>query len=99
VLQADHLITRANSATFADTRLIVCLCRTCHGWKKWNEKQYDSLVKTLISKERVELWDKCLKDSWRPIKTGVSDWQLHILALNQELKSYEQVKDVQQDIT
>ena len=31
VIQADHLITRSNSATFADTRLIVCICKSCHG--------------------------------------------------------------------
>ena len=34
ILQADHLITRANSATYADTRLIVCVCKGHHGWKK-----------------------------------------------------------------
>ena len=99
VFQADHLITRSNSATYADTRLIVCLCRSCHGWKKWNEKQYDALVKTLISKDRIKLWDACLKDSWKPIRTSTQDWGMAIIALNQELKSYEQVRDVQQDIT
>jgi hypothetical protein len=31
ILQADHLITRANSATYADTRLIVCVCKGIHG--------------------------------------------------------------------
>jgi hypothetical protein len=45
VKQADHLITRANSATYADTRLIVCLCRSCHGWKHWHKEEYDALVK------------------------------------------------------
>jgi hypothetical protein len=34
--QADHLTTRANSATYADTRLIVCACKGAHGWKKWH---------------------------------------------------------------
>jgi hypothetical protein len=38
ILQADHLITRANSATYADTRLIVCLCKGHHGWKSWHER-------------------------------------------------------------
>src|SRR5260221_540382 len=37
VIQADHLITRANSATYADTRLIVCICSGCHLWKKYHE--------------------------------------------------------------
>jgi hypothetical protein len=47
--QADHLITRANSATYADTRLIVCACKGHHGWKKWHQKEYEALVRTLIS--------------------------------------------------
>ncbi len=33
ILQGDHLIMRANSATYADTRLIMCLCQEHHGWK------------------------------------------------------------------
>jgi len=61
ILQADHLITRANAATFADTRLIVCLCRDHHGWKSLGSNarkaEYDALVRTLISPERVKLWD------------------------------------------
>jgi hypothetical protein len=55
VLQADHLITRASNATYADTRLIVCVCKGHHGWKKWHEKEYEALVRTLISPERVAL--------------------------------------------
>jgi hypothetical protein len=65
VLQADHLITRASNATYADTRLIVCVCKGHHGWKKWHEKEYEALVRTLISPERVALWKRCEEDSWR----------------------------------
>ncbi len=91
VLQADHLITRANSATYADTRLVVCLCRSCHGgWKKWNEKQYDALVKTLISPERVALWERCGRDSWRPVRAGIYDWKLALAALKQELRQMQE---------
>jgi hypothetical protein len=97
VLQADHLITRSNSATYADTRLIVCLCRSCHGWKHWNEKQYDELVKRILPKDRVDLWDRCLKDSWRPMRTSSQDWKMAILYLKNELKSYEQ-SDLYKDI-
>ena len=90
VLQADHLITRANSATFADTRLIVCLCKGCHGgWKQFNPKEYDELIKTVISTERVKLWEKCEKESWKPKRTSARDWKLEIIALEQELKTYE----------
>lgn len=82
VIQADHLISRSNSATYADTRLIVCLCKTCHGWKHWHEKEYDRLIKTIISKERVVLWDRCEEERWKPKKM---DWKLEALALEREL--------------
>lgn len=86
VLQADHLVTRANSATYGDTRLIVCLCRPCHGgYKQWHKPQYDLLVRSILPKERVALWD--LAEANRtPQKM---DWKLVILGLEQELKNYE----------
>lgn len=89
VIQADHLITRANSATYADTRLIVCVCRNCHFWKKYHEKEYDLLVKQIISKERVDLWDRCIADRLRPVRMGAHDWKLEIINLKSELKDYE----------
>lgn len=89
VIQADHLITRGNSATYADSRLVVCICKSCHGWKHYNEREYDEVVKTVLSEETIELWDKCLKDSWNPTRKYSADWKLHILQLKQELKDYE----------
>lgn len=87
VFQADHLITRANSATFADTRLIVCLCRSCHGgYKQWHKEEYDALVKTILSPERVKLWEDAQYNSWRASKM---DWRLEELALIKELKKYD----------
>lgn len=89
ILQADHLITRSNSATYADTRLVVCVCKGHHGWKSvgsnLHKAQYDEVVKMLLSKERVELWEKCERESWRPTRTGVYDWKLALVALEQEL--------------
>ena len=86
VFQADHLITRSNSATFADTRLIVCVCKSCHAWKSlggnMRKKQYDDLVKTVIPKERVALWELAEENSWRATKV---DWALEEIALMQEL--------------
>ena len=91
VLQADHLITRANSATYADTRLIVCICRSCHGWKKWNEIEYNNLVRQLISPERVKLWDACQKDR-EAHRTRKMDWKVELLALKQELHDIQSVQ-------
>ncbi len=88
VLQADHLITRSNSATYADTRLIVCLCKPCHGgYKKWHKEKYDVLVKTVISKERVKLWDDSSALQHIPKRVGAYDWKLAIVALEQELEN------------
>lgn len=88
VMQADHLITRSNSATYADTRLIVCICRSCHGWKHWHEKEYDALVKTVLPEERLILWDRCQQEL-HAHKTKKMDWVMEIVALEQELKGYE----------
>jgi hypothetical protein len=88
IYQADHLVTRANSATYADTRLIVCICKGLHGWKKWHEAEYNEMVRKVISKQRVALWDRCEADR-RSHKTRKMDWKLEILALKQELASLE----------
>jgi hypothetical protein len=89
VLQADHLITRANSATYADHRLVVCVCKGHHGWKSVgnnrNKAEYDAIVRTLLPPDRIELWDKCEADSWRPTRRGAYDWKLEEAALKQEL--------------
>ena len=83
VLQADHLVTRANSATYGDTRLIVCLCRPCHGgFKQWHKPEYDALVRTILPKERVALWDMAQANAHRPQKM---DWKLVEIGLQQEL--------------
>jgi hypothetical protein len=96
ILQADHLITRGNSATYADTRLIVCVCAAHHGWKSLGgnarKKKYDELVRTLITPERVALWDRCEQDSWRPKRTYALDWKLQLAALKQELSKVSSVR-------
>jgi hypothetical protein len=89
VLQADHLISRANSATYADPRLVVCVCRPCHAWKSLGgnlrKAQYDALVRALLPADRVALWDRCEADSWRPQRTRAYDWKLAEIALKAQL--------------
>ena len=93
ILQGDHLISRSNSATFADSRLVVCLCKGHHAWKSLGsnarKKEYDELVRTLISPERVKLWDDCERDSWRPHRTTVYDLKLQLAALKQEWRQMQ----------
>lgn len=92
VLQADHLITRANSATYADPRLVICVCRSCHYWKSVgsnrNKQEYDALVRTVLPQERVDLWDRCEQDSWRADRKYAADWKLAEAALKQELEMW-----------
>lgn len=85
VLQADHLITRANSATYADHRLVVCLCRPCHGWKHWHKEEYDALVKSILEPERVALWEACERDSWKPHRMTTYDWAKEATYLRSKL--------------
>jgi hypothetical protein len=93
ILQADHLISRGSSATFADTRLIVCVCKGHHGWKSvgsnLRKREYDEIVRKIIEKERVALWDKHEAERFSSNRKGSYDWKLEILALKQELKQYE----------
>lgn len=90
VLQADHLITRGNSATYGDSRLVVCVCKGCHAWKSCgnnlNKAEYDALVRTILSPERVALWDMAEADRHRPYK---ADWTLVLLALQRELETMQ----------
>ncbi len=98
ILQADHLVTRANAATFADTRLVVCVCKGIHGWKSvgsnLRKKQYDEMVRTLISPERVALWDRCEADSWKPSRGAAYNWALTLAALKQELREIRLPNDI-----
>lgn len=85
VWQAEHLIERSNSATYADTRLVVLVCKNCHGWKhfkKSNHDQYDEWVRESLSPERVAHWDRCKILKWTSSKV---DWKLELLVLKQEL--------------
>jgi len=93
ILQADHLVTRANNATFADTRLIVCVCKAHHAWKSLGsnarKKEYDELVRTLLPSDRVALWDACERDSWKPNRGAAFNWTVTLAALKQELREIQ----------
>ena len=94
ILQADHLIERSNSATYADTRLIVCVCKGLHCWKhfkKSNHDEYNRMIKSVLSKERISLWERCEKDD-QSHKTKKMDWAMELVALKQELEKYKLVK-------
>lgn len=84
-LQAEHLVSRANSATYADMRNIVCLCQRHHiFWKPQNSRLYWDLIKTIIGDERWD-WYLARDHDRRPYPMGKADWKLCIIQLQQEL--------------
>jgi hypothetical protein len=85
VIQADHLVTRSNSASYADIRLVVCVCTGCHFWKKYHKEEYDDLVKTVLDKERVSLWER-MEQYRREHRTEKVDWKLQLAALQMIVK-------------
>lgn len=86
ILQADHLITRANSATYADTRLIVCVCRGHHEWKKENKTAYELYVRKFIGRARSKLWDEAEVNSWKATRVYLYDWKVKLENLRKELE-------------
>ena len=86
ILQAEHLHTRSNAASYADSRLVVCICERHHiHWKPQHSSEYNQLARDFIGPERAALWDKIEKERFRPHKMN---WVLEKLALAQELKQY-----------
>jgi len=47
--------------------------------------QYDELVRSILPRDRVTLWNVCETESWRPHRTGAYDWKLAEIALRQQL--------------
>ena len=91
VWQADHLITRSNSATYGDFRLVVLVCKNCHGWKSvgnnLRKREYDELVRSVLPPDRVALWDRAELEAGKH-KAVKIDWNLVELSLKAELKRY-----------
>lgn len=82
ILQAEHLISRSNSATFADMRNIICLCVRHHGYyKPQHSRQYWEAVEKVLGEKRWK-WLKLSEEDRSPHKR---DWKLELLSLKQEL--------------
>lgn len=83
ILQAEHLNSRSNTATFGDMRNIVILCQRHHIYfKPQSSSIYWELIERHIGKERWE-WFKRARDDKRHYKV---DLLLIKLALEQDLK-------------
>lgn len=93
VLQAEHLISRANNATYADERLVVCICKKCHSWKhlsKINTDTYNIIIKTLLPKEKVDLWDKSYEDRNKVCRKGEYEWKQEVIRLKNLINNQPQ---------
>lgn len=83
ILQAEHLVTRENSLSFADMRNIVILCRNHHiFFKKEHGMMYWNIIRDHIGDERWK-WIERVQADRTPHKM---DLKLELLALKQDLK-------------
>lgn len=82
-LQAEHLITRSNSQTFADLRNIVCLCQRHHiFWKPQNSRLYWELIRDIIGEERWRWYLLADADRARnQTRMTLHDWQFQLTML------------------
>ena len=86
ILQAEHLHTRSNNATFAEMKNIVILCKRHHFFFK---PQYGMLYWILIRKHIGEArwnWLESARQDKRPYKI---DFKLIKLGLEQDLRNAE----------
>lgn len=83
ILQAEHLHTRANAASFSDTRLVICLCQRHHiYYKPQHSNEYYRIVKKHIGPERTKLLKAVEEDRM----SHKIDLALELVALRHELK-------------
>lgn len=88
ILQAEHLHTRSNAASFSDSRLVICLCQRHHiYYKPQHADEYYKIVRKHIGTIRSILLDRVQKD-WMPHKV---DLKLEILALKNEYNKMMQL--------
>lgn len=86
IFQWEHFVTRANSATFADTRNGAILCRNHHMYfKPQHGSLYWDLIRRHVGEERWK-WIERVRDDWTPHKV---DLKMELIALKQELKKYQ----------
>lgn len=86
ILQAEHLHTRSNAASFSDPRLVVCICQRHHiYWKPQYSALYNELAEDFIGPERTKLWKKVRED----YTSHKVDLKLELIALQSELKKLQ----------
>lgn len=85
ILQAEHYVTRANSATFGDMRNIGILCQHHHGnFKPQHSRLYWDLIRQHIGEQMWE-WIKRVEEDRTAHKI---DWKLVEIDLRMQLAKY-----------
>lgn len=83
ILQAEHLNSRSNMISFADSRLAICICPRHHlFYKPQFSDEFYRIARRHIGKERSDLLTRVQEDR-SPHKV---DLKLELLALTQEYK-------------
>jgi hypothetical protein len=86
ILQAEHLVSRARTNYFGDTRNIVCLCSYHHiFWKPQFSRLYWELIEKHLGPEKWEWYRRAEADN----KAYKVDLKLVKLALEQEYKTLD----------
>ena len=89
ILQAEHLVTRARSVSYADTRNVVCLCRHHHRhWKPQNSRLYWEIIEKVIGPKRWT-WIKRVEADRKSYQFNLSDWIKEEIALTHELQALQ----------
>src|SRR3990167_4521339 len=94
IIQAEHLISRARSVSFADMRNIVLLCQRHHGYfKEQNGRLYWELIEKIIGQERWN-WIKKVEKDTKPYHMDLADWQKIEIVLYNELQKRSEERRV-----
>ncbi len=75
IVQAEHLVGRASSASYGNMDNIVLLCMRHHfHFKKQHGALYWEIVRKHIGEKRWEQVQQWEADSWKPTRMFTADW-------------------------
>lgn len=98
ILQAEHLVTRANSVSYGDLRNLVCLCRDHHlKFKPQHGRIYWELIERYVGPERWA-WIKSVEADERahkPHRFTLYDWQKIEMFLRTKLAAMQEGRVVE----
>lgn len=85
VLQAEHLVSRARSQFYADTRNVICVCRRHHiFWKPQNSQRYWKLIEQILGPKRWK-WYELAEATKTPYHMALGDWKITKTVLKNEI--------------